>query len=161
MSIVGALLTAIFGLLGEIYVLKTLTHQVKWCQTSSFLSSECWVKIFDKKAGSMNTRKFLGPNCAWLGVTCPVMSFNPFSKEILIRSGSFRHSLNNLSGLPSAPREVQRVYQLNWGVTWALMRSNIVRKKGCLHVWVLMLGLLDHAGLQMPVQDYYNSDLCH
>ncbi len=90
---------------------------------SSFLASESQVKILNLKSWSMNTRKYLGLNHAWLGATCPVMSFIPFSKVILIWSGCFKPSLINLSGMPSAPKEVQQMYQLNWGVCWALIRT--------------------------------------
>jgi hypothetical protein len=65
----------------------------------------------------MNAGKYLGPNHAWSSTICPVMSFDPFLKEILIQAGCFRPSLINLSDLPLAPREVQHVYQFNWGVT--------------------------------------------
>jgi hypothetical protein len=83
-GIVGALLTDNVGPLGETYVLKTLTHQLNSVGPSSFLASESQVKIFNLKSRSVNARKYLGPYHAWLGVTCPVVSFDPFLKEILI-----------------------------------------------------------------------------
>jgi hypothetical protein len=49
-----------------------------------------------------------------------------FFKEILIQLGCFRPSLISLSGVPSAPKAVQRVYQLNWGKICAFTRSAIV-----------------------------------
>jgi hypothetical protein len=48
-------------------------------------------------------------------------TFDPFSKEILVQSGCFRPSLINLSDMPTVPREVQQVYQLNLGVAQVLM----------------------------------------
>ncbi len=104
---------------------------------SSFLALESWVMIFNLKSRSVNTRKYLSPNHAWSGTVCPVWSFAPFSKEIMIWLGCFKPSLINLSGMPLAPREVQQVYQLNWGVTWALRISDIVLWKGLDHVWLL------------------------
>ncbi len=88
--------------------------------------SESQVKIFDLKLGSMNVRKYSGQNCDWSGKACPVISLAHFSKEILIQSGCFKSSLIKLSDVPSAPKEVQRVYQLNSGVCFALIRSDIV-----------------------------------
>jgi hypothetical protein len=76
---VRALLTDYVSPFGETNVLNTLNHQVEQCQPSSFLASESRVKIFDLKSRSMNARKYLGPNHAWLGAMCPVISFVPFS----------------------------------------------------------------------------------
>ncbi len=132
---------------------------------SCLLASESQVKIFNLKSGIMNARKYLGPNRAWLGTTCPVISFVPFSKAILVESGCFMPSLIYLSDTPLAPKEVQQLYQLNWGVCLALMRSDIIR-----FLVVFMCGswlrLLDRAelsdlskGLDMPAKGYYNIDL--
>ncbi len=122
-------------LLGHCFV-KTLVHSVRhmswkhWpirlngAGLSYFLASDSWVKIFDLKSGSMNARKYLGPNHAWLGATCLVISFVSFSNVNLIWSGCFMPSSINLSGMPSAPKEVQQVYQVNRGVCWTLMRSD-------------------------------------
>jgi hypothetical protein len=71
---------------------------------SSFLASESKVKIFTLKSGSMNVRNYLGPNHAWSGTRCCVMSSNPFLKEILIQSGCFRPSLINMSDMRLLPR---------------------------------------------------------
>jgi hypothetical protein len=52
--------------------------------------------------------------------------------------------------MPSAPNEVQQVYQLNWGVACAIIRSGIVTILACLdlfHAWILITYLLDHAGI--------------
>ncbi len=94
---------------------------------SFFLASESWVRIFNFKSGNANARKYSGPNPVWSGAMCPVISFDPFSKEILIWLVYFKPSLINLSGMPLAPRGVQQVYQLNWSVAWALIGSDIVR----------------------------------
>ncbi len=93
---------------------------------SSFCVSNNQVKIFDLKLGSVYARKYSTLSQAWLGATWPVISLAPFSKEILIQSGYFRPSLITLSGVPSAPKDALQVYQLNWGVFWALTRSDIL-----------------------------------
>ncbi len=52
--------------------------------------------------------------------------------------------------VPSAPNDVQRVYQLNWGVFCALIRSDIVTILACLdlfHTWILVAYLLDRVGI--------------
>jgi hypothetical protein len=49
-----------------------------------------------------------------------------------------------------APKDIQQVYQLNWGVFCALTRSDIVRILAYLgldHMWVLIVYLLDRAGI--------------
>ncbi len=123
--------------------------------------SKSWVKIFDLKLGSMNTRMYSGPNHALSGATCLVISLAPFSKDILIQSCCFKPSLIRLSGVPLAPKEIQQVYQLNWGVCCALIRSRIVPILACLgldHAWVLIVYLLDRAGISTSAKDYYNSD---
>ncbi len=98
-------------------------------------------------------RKYSAPNQAWLGMIRPVISLVPFLKEILIQSGCFRPSLIRLSGVPLAPKDIQRVYQLNWSKFYALIRSNIVTIFAFLdlyHAWVLIAYLLlDHAGYQL------------
>ena len=106
--------------------------------------------MFDLKSGSMNARKYSAPNCAWSGLTCPVTSLAPFSKEILIQSGCFRPSPIRLSGMQLAPKDIQQVYQLNWGVFCTLIRSDIVTILACLdlfHAWILIAYLLDRAGI--------------
>ncbi len=128
---------------------------------SSFCVSESWVKIFDLKLGSVNARKYSDPNCAWLGATCPVISLAPSSKNILIQSDCFKPSSIRLFGVPSAPKEVQQVYQLSWGVPCALIRSDIVTILACLgldHAWVLITYLLECAGISTSAsaKDYYN-----
>ena len=95
---------------------------------SSFCVSISRVKIFDLKLGSVYARKYSVPNWAWSGATWPVISLEFeslefFSKEILIWLGCFRFrpSLISLYGVPLAPKDVQRAYQLNWGayfVSW-------------------------------------------
>ncbi len=151
--IVGALLAHNIGPLVETNVLKHWPIRLNSVGPSSFLASESWVRIFDLKSGRVNTRKYLGPTCAWSGMTCPVISFDPFSKEILIWSGCFEPSLIELSGMPLALRGDQQVHQLlNWGVTWALRISNTVWLKGWLYVWVLTT-------LDLNVLSCYNSDL--
>ncbi len=92
----------------------------------SFCKSDSRVKIFELKSSSVYARKYSAPNQAWSGVTWPVISLVPFSKEILIRLGCFRPSLTNLSGTPLARHDVHQVYQLNWGVFCALTRSDII-----------------------------------
>ncbi len=101
---------------------------------------------------SVSRMKYLGSNRAWLGTTCLVISrrpcsvltiwhfkrlyvyslvsldcIDPSSKETLIQWGCSKSSLINLSGMPSAPREVLWVYQANWGVAWAFIRFDIVK----------------------------------
>ncbi len=59
------------------------------------------------------------------------------------------------------PKDVQWVYQLNWGVFCAMIRSDIVTILACLdlfHAWILVAYLLDHDGISSSVKDYYNSD---
>ncbi len=127
-----------------------------------FCSTESWVKIFDLKSGSVYARKYSALNQAWLGATWPVISLAPFLKVILIQLGCFRPSLIRLSGVSSAPKDVQQVYQLKWGIFCALIRSDIVTIFTCLdldHAWVLIAYLLDHAGISTSVNDYYNSDV--
>ncbi len=121
---------------------------------SSFCSAESWVKIFDSKLLSVYTM-----------ATWPVNSLAPFLKEILVQlgvvsGGCFRPSLIRLSGVPLAPKDVQWVYQLNWGV---FCISDIVTIFTCLdldHVWVLIAYLLDRAGISTSANDYYNRDVC-
>ncbi len=115
----------------------------------SICASKSWVKIFDLKSGSVYARKYSTPNQAWLGVkwlvnSLEVESLEFFSNEILIQSGCFRPSSISLSGLPLAPKDVQLVYQLNWGVFCALIRSDIITIFTCLeldHLWVLVMYL--------------------
>jgi hypothetical protein len=98
----------------------------------------------------MNARKYLGPNRAWSGKMCPVISLFLFLKETLIQSGCFRPSLIRLSGMSLVPKDVRQVYQLNWGIFCALIRSGIVTILACLdlfHAWILVGYLLDHAGI--------------
>ncbi len=105
----------------------------------SFCVSKSWVKIFDLKSGSMYARKYSALNQAWLGMTWPVFSLAPFLKEILIQLGYFRPSLIRLSGVSSALKDIQWVYQVNWGVFCALTRSDIVTIFTFLvfyHAWV-------------------------
>ncbi len=97
---------------GQTYVLKTLTHQVNSVRPLSFRVSKSQVNIIDLKLRSVNARKeYSAPNCAWSGLTCPVISLAPFSKEILTQSGCFKPSLIRLYGIPLAPKDVQQVYQ--------------------------------------------------
>ncbi len=133
----------------------------------SFWVSKSWVKNFDLKLGSVNARKYSASNQAWSGATWPVISLAPFLKEILIRSGCFKPSSIRLSGMPLASKDIQQVYQLNWGVFCALIRSDIVTILACLdlsHTWILVAYLLDRAGISpqqrtdMPAKGYYNSD---
>jgi hypothetical protein len=49
-----------------------------------------------------------------------------FLKGVLIQLGCFKPSLIRLSGVPLTPKNVQHVYQLNWGVFCALTRSDIL-----------------------------------
>ncbi len=75
-----------------------------------------------------------------------------FLKEILIQSSCFKPSLISLSGVPLAPKDVQQVYQLNWGVFCALTRSDIVTIcTFCLvqHVDLITYLLLARAGNQL------------
>ncbi len=102
---------------------KTPTHQFNSIGPSSFWASKSGVKIFNLKSGTVNMRKYLAPNCPWSGVMCPVISLAPFLKEILIRSGCFKPSLIRLSGVSLAPKDLQQVYQLNWGVFCAFVLS--------------------------------------
>jgi hypothetical protein len=130
--------------------------------SSSFCSAKSQVKIFDLKSGSVYARKCSAPNQAWSGATWPVISLAPFSKEILTRSSCFRPSLIRLSGVPSAPKDIQQVYRLNWEVFCALIRSDIIAIFTCLdldHAWVLITYLLDHAGISTSANDYYNIDV--
>ncbi len=116
----------------------------------SFWISKSGVKIFYLKLGIVNARMYSAPNHAWSGVMCPVISLAPFATKFLIQSGCFKPSLMRLSGMPLAPKDVQQVYQLNWGVFCALMRSDIITILACLgmdHTWVLILYLLDCAGI--------------
>ncbi len=52
-----------------------------------------------------------------VGVTAATWSrtLAPFLEEILIRLGCFKPSPIRLSEVPSTPKDVQQVYQLNWG----------------------------------------------
>ncbi len=93
---------------------------------SSFCISNSWVKIFDLKSGSVYARKYSASNQACQGATWLVISSAPFLKEILIWLGYFRPSLISLSVMLSAPKDAQQVYQLNWGMFWALTRYDIV-----------------------------------
>ncbi len=72
--------------------------------------------------------------------------------------------MTRLSGMPLAPKDVQQVHQLNWGIFCALIRSDIVTIFTCLdldHMWVLIAYLLlDRAGISTLANDYYNSDVC-
>ncbi len=116
----------------------------------SFWVSKSRVKTFDLKSGSVNVRKYSAPNRAWSGAMCPVIFLALFLEKIFIRWGCFKPSLIRLSGMPSAPKVFERMYQLNWGVFCALMRSDTVTILACLgldHVWVLIVYLLDHAGI--------------
>ncbi len=142
--VIGALLCNDICPFCQTYILKTLTHQVKQCWTIVLLS------IFDLKSGSVNGRKYSGLNHAWSGAMCRVISLVPFSKESLIQSGCFRPSSMRFSGMPSAPKDVQQVYQLNWGVFCSLIRSDIIRILACLdlsHACNLVAYLLDCAGI--------------
>jgi hypothetical protein len=69
--------------------------------------------------------------------------------------------LTRLSGVLLAPKDIQQVYQLNWGVFCTLTRSDIVRICTFLdldHAWVLIVYLLlDHARLSASASNYYNS----
>ncbi len=126
----------------------------------SFCSDKSRVNIFDLKSGSMYTRKYSVLNWAWLGTTWPVISLSPFLKEILIQTGCFRPSLIRLSGVPSASKDVQWVYQLNWGVFCALIRSimdTIFTCFGLDYTWVLIAYLLDCAGISTSANDYYKN----
>ncbi len=121
--------------------------QDSWWAVHDNAWTHAWVKIFELKLGSVNART---PNHAWSGAMCPVVSLAPFLKQILMWSGCFRPSSIRLSGMPSAPKEVQWVYQLNWGVFCALIRSDIVTILACfdlLHAWMLIACLLDCAGI--------------
>ncbi len=82
-------------------------------------------------------------------------------KGILKQSGCFKPSSIRLSGVPLAPKDVQQVYQLKWGVCCALIRFDIftiLASLGLDHTWVLIAYLLDHAGISTSSKDYYNSD---
>jgi hypothetical protein len=70
--------------------------------------------------------------------------------------GCFRPSLISLSGTPSAPKEVQQVYQLNWGLFCTSTRSDIVTICTCLD---LDQDLLDRAGISTLANNYYNSEV--
>jgi hypothetical protein len=114
-----------------------------------FWVSKRGVKIFDLKLGSVNARKYSALNWAWSGVW-PVFSLAPFLKEILIQLDCFKPFLIRLSGMPLAPKDIQQVYQLNWGVFCTLIRSDIVTILACLdlfHAWILIVYLVDHAGI--------------
>jgi hypothetical protein len=68
----------------------------------------------------------------------------------LIQLGCFKPSLIRLSCVPLAPKDIQQVYQLSWGVFYALTRSDIVTILACLdlfHAWMLIAYLLDRAGI--------------
>ncbi len=116
----------------------------------SFWSGKSRVKIFDLKSGSLYAWRFSAPNWAWSGVMWPAISLALFLKEILIRSSYFRPSLIRLSGMPSASKDIQQVYQLNWGLFCTLIRSDMVMILICLgmdHAWVLIANFLDCAGI--------------
>jgi hypothetical protein len=88
---------------------------------------------------------------------CPVISLALFLKEILTRSGCFKPSLIKLYGMPSTPKDIQQVYQLNWGVFCALIRSDTVAILACLgldNTWVLTEYLQDRAGISPPQGTY-------
>ncbi len=123
----------------------------------SFCKSDSWVKIFDLKSGSVYAKKYSAPNQAWSGATCLVISLVPSSKETLIRLSYFRPSLISLSGMPLALKDIHRVYQLNWGVFCALIRSDIVTILAYLdlqHAWIFIASLLDHAGISTSAKGY-------
>jgi hypothetical protein len=125
-GIVVALLTNNVGPLGETYILKTLSHQVKQCWTVFLLGFKESSQNLQLEVQKHGCKEILGSKSCL--VRCDVScDFNPSLKEIYIQSGCFRPSLINLSDMPSAPKKVQQVYQLNWGFALALMRSNIVR----------------------------------
>ena len=50
------------GPLGQAYVLKALTHEINSNGPLSFCVSNCRVKIFDLKSGSMYAKKYSAPN---------------------------------------------------------------------------------------------------
>ncbi len=130
----------------------------------SFWVSKSWVKIFDLKLGSMNVGKYSAPTYAWSGTTCSLISSAPFSKEILIWSGCIKPSLIRLSSVPSAPKDIQQVYQLVWGVFCALMRSDIVMILAFLGLsWLGSRVGLDCVSTRpcwdiTSAKDYHNSD---
>ncbi len=71
--IAGALFTHKVGPLHATNILKTLAHQAELCWTIFLLDFR--VRIIDLKSGSVNARKYSGPNCTWSGMTHPVISF--------------------------------------------------------------------------------------
>jgi hypothetical protein len=49
-----------------------------------------------------------------------------------------------------APKDIQQVFHLNWGVFCTLIRSDIITILACLglfQAWILITCLLDHAGI--------------
>ncbi len=92
----------------------------------SFCVSDSQGKIFGLKLESLYAKRNSAPNQAWLSATWPVITLAPFSKETLIWLDYFRPSLISLSGMQSAPKDIQGVYQLNWGKFWASTISDIV-----------------------------------
>ncbi len=129
--VIGALLRDDVCPFNQTFILKTLTHQVKQCWTIVLLSIRELSQFCYLKLGSMYARKYSVPNQAGSGVKWPVISLAPFLKEILIRLGCFKPSSIWLSGMPSAPKDVQQVYQLSWGLFCALIRSDIVTFLAC------------------------------
>ncbi len=132
-----------------------------------FCASDSRVKIFDLKSGSVYTRKYSAPNKAWSGTTWPVISLEFeslefFSKEILIWSGCFKPSLISLFGVPSAPKDDQQVYQLNWGVFCALTRSDIITIctfLSCIMRWFDHVSTTSSCWKSIVANDYYNSEI--
>ncbi len=137
------------------HLATTLVHSVRptpwkdWpirlnsVELSSFLDSEDQVKIFNLKSRSVNARKYLGPNCAWLGVMCPLISFVPFLDTSRLFHAFFnklvRHAISTKRSPASVPIEL--------GCLLSLDEILHCQNLGCLHAWVLIASLLDHAGL--------------
>jgi hypothetical protein len=80
--------------------------------------------------------------------------FSSFLEGNLDTIRLFQASFDQMSGVPLAPKDIQRVYKLNWDVFCAFIRSDIVTILACLDlspVWILVTYLLDHAGI-LPQQ---------
>jgi hypothetical protein len=146
----GALLGSDVCPFSQTYILKTLTHQVKQCWTIVLPGIQKSSQIFLLEIGERERNEVLSPKSCLVrhNVSCDFLA--PFSKKILIQSGCFEPFLIRLSVVPLAPKDVQQVYQLHWGVFCDLMKSDIVTILACLgldHVWVLIACLLDRTGI--------------
>ncbi len=125
----------------------------------SFCSCKGQVKVFDLKSGSVYARKYSAPNLAWLDAALTCNLLNSFLEGNLDTIGLFQAFFDQI--VPLAPKDFQRVYQLNWGVFCTLIRSDIVMFFTCFalnYVWVLIAYLLDCAGIWTSANDDYYSD---